>query len=61
MLRDVELGARTEGEQILGDLLRRQAPGEAGASLLRIAYAHLQAYEVRRARELAPRAPGPEH
>ena len=49
MLRDIEAGQRAEGDQILGDLLRRA--GDAGHhSLLRIAYAHLKSYEARRER-----------
>lgn len=46
MLRDLESGRRTEGEQVVGDLLRRAAPG--AAPVLAIACAHLRAYEVRR-------------
>lgn len=46
MLRDVERGRRTEGEQVVGDLLRRAAPG--AAPVLAIACAHLRAYEIRR-------------
>jgi 2-dehydropantoate 2-reductase len=53
MLRDIERGARIEADHIIGDLLKR---GEASAHdypLLRIAYAHLKAFEARRERELA--------
>src|ERR1700733_4772927 len=49
MLRDIERGAPTEADHILGDLIRRGAGGRAGPSdlpLLRIAYAHLRAYEA---------------
>jgi 2-dehydropantoate 2-reductase len=50
MFRDIERKAPIEGDHILGDLLRRG--GEAAASpILGIAYAHLKAYEARRARE----------
>jgi 2-dehydropantoate 2-reductase len=52
MLRDVERGAQTEVEQILGDLLRRQASGSGERSMLRLAYSHVKAYEARRAREV---------
>jgi 2-dehydropantoate 2-reductase len=45
MLRDVERGARTEVDHILGDLLRRRRGPEDAHSLLRIAYAHLRSYE----------------
>jgi 2-dehydropantoate 2-reductase len=55
MLRDVERGAPTEADHILGDLIRRGGGGGGGAPndlpLLRIAYAHLRAYEARRKRE----------
>jgi 2-dehydropantoate 2-reductase len=51
MLRDLERGAQTEVEQILGDLLRRQKPAGNERSLLRIAYTHVKAHEARRARE----------
>jgi 2-dehydropantoate 2-reductase len=51
MLRDIERNGPVEGDHILGELLRR---GDAGrAPLLRIAYAHVKAYEARRARERA--------
>jgi 2-dehydropantoate 2-reductase len=49
MLRDIEVGKRAEGDHILGDLLRRAAKPD-DRSLLRIAYAHLKAYEARRER-----------
>jgi 2-dehydropantoate 2-reductase len=51
MLRDIERRAPIEADHIIGDLLRR-GNEQAGASpLLRIVYAHLKAYEARRARE----------
>jgi len=51
MLRDLEGGAATEVEHVLGDLMRRQPDNAASDySLLRIAYVHLKAYEARRAR-----------
>jgi 2-dehydropantoate 2-reductase len=54
MLRDIERGAPTEGDHILGDLISR---GAAGASLtfLRTAYLHVKSYETRRTREAAVR------
>lgn len=52
MLRDVERGARTEAEHILGDLLARGGEPAVG-SVLHSAVVHLRAYEARRARELA--------
>jgi 2-dehydropantoate 2-reductase len=51
MLRDMERGAKTEVEEILGDLLRRQDRAGNERSLLRIAYTHVKANEARRARE----------
>lgn len=51
MLRDIENGGRTEADHVLGDLLRRTSNAGA-ASLLRIAYAHVLAYEARRARTI---------
>jgi 2-dehydropantoate 2-reductase len=48
MLRDIERGGATEGEHVLGDLLRRAS---APCPLLRIAAAHVAAYEARRRRE----------
>lgn len=49
MLRDIERNARTEADHIVGDLL--QSGGEPDPrSLLRIAAAHLGAYEAQRAR-----------
>jgi len=48
MLRDVERGGATEADHILGDMVgRAQAEGVA-VPLLRLAYSHLQAYELRR-------------
>ncbi len=47
MFRDIERGGRTEGEHILGDLLRRG--GEPSPyPILRAAYTHVATYEVRR-------------
>ncbi len=53
MLRDIERGAPTEVDQIIGDLLRRAGAAASSRSLLRIAHAHLQAYEAKRLREAA--------
>jgi 2-dehydropantoate 2-reductase len=52
MLRDIEGGGRTEVEQILGDLLRRQKLQATGFSILAAAHLHVKAYEARRKREL---------
>jgi 2-dehydropantoate 2-reductase len=49
MLRDMERGAPTEADHIIGDLLRR---GDRESSpLLSSAYAHLKSYEMRQARQ----------
>jgi 2-dehydropantoate 2-reductase len=57
MLRDIERGAPTEADHILGDLIRRGGAGGGSGPkdfpLLRIAYAHLRTYEARRKRENA--------
>ena len=53
MLRDIEGGKPVEGDQILGDLLRR-AKKPDDISLLRIATLHVKAYEfARKGREIA--------
>lgn len=49
MLRDVERGARTEVDHVIGDLLQRSRDPSA-RSLLRLAALHLAAYEARRIR-----------
>ena len=53
MLRDLETGGRVEGEQVLGDLLRR-APRGARPFLLGAAHLHVKAYEARRNRASLP-------
>ena len=53
MLRDIERRAPIEGDHIVGDLLRRGAGTGRDYPLLRIAFAHLKAYEARREREAA--------
>ena len=47
MLRDIEGGKPVEGDQILGDLLRRAAKPD-DRSLLRVATLHVKAYELAR-------------
>jgi 2-dehydropantoate 2-reductase len=51
MLRDIERHAQIEAEHMIGDLLRRGEGQALDSSLLRVAYAHLKAYEARRTRE----------
>jgi 2-dehydropantoate 2-reductase len=49
MLRDIKRGGPTEGEHIIGDLLRRARSFGLATPLLRVANAHLQAYAAERA------------
>lgn len=49
MLRDVESGRAIEADHMLGDLLKRGGKAD-GFPMLRLAYAHLKAYEARRVR-----------
>jgi 2-dehydropantoate 2-reductase len=56
MLRDVEAGNRTEGEHIVGDMLRRARAARIDPGALRAAHCHLQVYAVRREREALSRA-----
>jgi 2-dehydropantoate 2-reductase len=51
MLRDIERGGRVEGDHILGDLLRRSGSESQQNKLLRLAFAHVAAYEARRVRQ----------
>ncbi len=51
MLGDVERGAPTEADHVLGDLLTRGHRHGLRSPLLTIAYAHLRSYEARRQRE----------
>jgi len=51
MLRDIERKGLTEAEHILGDMVRRAATHDIDTPLLKIAYSHLQAYEIRRTLE----------
>ncbi|MDM0078676.1 2-dehydropantoate 2-reductase [Variovorax sp. J2P1-59] len=57
LLKDIERGAPTEGDHILGDLLRRGRWSTADTVLLPLAYAQLRSYEARRARLAADAAP----
>lgn len=51
MLRDLESGGRTEGAHIVGDMLARARAAGSDATMLSVAWAHLQARDARRARE----------
>jgi 2-dehydropantoate 2-reductase len=50
MFRDIEAGNRVEGEHILGDMLARARAAGLATPLLRVARAHVQAYEARKRR-----------
>jgi 2-dehydropantoate 2-reductase len=50
MLRDIQKGGATEGDHIIGDMLRRARSFGLATPLLRVANAHLQAYEAERRR-----------
>lgn len=51
MLRDLEKGGRIEAEHLIGDMYARAHEFGIDATLLRLAYCNLQAYEARRKRE----------
>jgi 2-dehydropantoate 2-reductase len=51
MFRDIERNAPIEADHMIGDLLRRGEAQTLTSPLLRVAHAHLRAYEARRARE----------
>lgn len=54
MYKDLARGGAVEADHILGDLLSRAPqPAPAVPSVLRVAYVHLKAYEVQRARAQA--------
>jgi 2-dehydropantoate 2-reductase len=46
MLRDLQRGARVEGDHIVGDMLARARAAGRSATLLRAAYANLQVYQA---------------
>lgn len=52
MYKDIVRGARTEGEHIVAELLRRGAPG-VRYPMLEVVRAHLQTYEAQRQRLMA--------
>jgi 2-dehydropantoate 2-reductase len=58
MFRDIERRAPIEASHMIGDLLRRGDERKIASPLLRVAYAHLKAYEARRARESATSGSG---
>jgi 2-dehydropantoate 2-reductase len=50
MLKDIERGGAVEADHVFGDLIARDQSAPQGVSLLRVAHAHLKAYEARRTR-----------
>ncbi len=48
MLRDIERGGPTEAEFTIGDLVARARALDIDAQCLRLAFSHMQAYEIRR-------------
>ncbi len=54
ILGDIEKAGAVEGRQIVGDMLARARRHGIAAPNLRFAYAHLQTYEARRARNGLP-------
>jgi 2-dehydropantoate 2-reductase len=53
MLRDIERGAATEGEHILGDMVARACALGIETPILKLARTHVAAYEIARARLVA--------
>lgn len=51
MLRDIERCGATEADHILGDMVHRAEAHGVDTPLLKLAYSHLQAYEIRRHRQ----------
>jgi 2-dehydropantoate 2-reductase len=51
MQRDIEGGHRVEAGHVVGDMLARARAAGVDPGPLRVAYAHLQAYQARRGRE----------
>lgn len=51
MLRDLEKGGAIEADHLIGDMYRRAHEFGIDATLLRLAYCNLSAYEARRKRE----------
>ena len=56
LLTDIERGAPTEADHILGDFLRRGRWSTADTVLLPLAYAQLRSYEAKRSRNAAEAA-----
>ncbi|WP_266158958.1 2-dehydropantoate 2-reductase [Dyella silvatica] len=52
MLRDLENGGATEADHVIGDMIKRARASYGDTPLLDVVYAHLKAYEARRAHKL---------
>ena len=50
MLRDIERGGPTEGDHVVGDMIRRGEERRLAVPLLNLAHLHLRAYDQRRRR-----------
>jgi 2-dehydropantoate 2-reductase len=50
MMRDLEQGGLIEADHVIGDLLARGESSGLNLPILRLAYAHLKAYEARRSK-----------
>ncbi|WP_233842419.1 2-dehydropantoate 2-reductase [Dyella sp. 2HG41-7] len=50
MMRDLEQGGAVEADHVIGDLLARGEASGLTLPMLRLAYTHLKAYEIRRGR-----------
>jgi 2-dehydropantoate 2-reductase len=53
MMRDLLKGGRTEGDHVIGDLVRRGAARRIDTPILRVALTNLEAHEAKRAAETA--------
>ena len=51
MLRDMERGAKVEADHILGDLIVAADAKNVQVPMLKVAYCHLKAYELRKSEE----------
>lgn len=57
MMRDLEQGGPVEADHVIGDLLARGEAVGLELPMLRVAYTHVKAYEVRRAPQVGVQTP----